>query len=315
MTTTTGAAPAVVRRRTTRRRARPEQLLGMPVGWLFAGPAVVLLLLFLVLPFALALGLSFTNQRLVSPLPLRFLGLENYRRVFADDAFRRALVNNAVFSLVVVPVQTAFALWLAILVNRGLRGTAFFRTAYFAPVVTIMAVAATVWRLLYDPDVGTVNAVLRAVSAGHLSPGWLQSTTLALPAVMIMSIWQGVGFQMVILLAGLQDVDPGLYEAAEMDGASRWQQFRHVTLPGIRNQLVFVATVTTILSFRLFDQVYVMTRGGPLNSTETMMTRLVDVGFTQQAIARGSAIAVVFFLIVLAVTFVQRLVLREREAD
>lgn len=314
MTATTGAAPAVVRRRTTR-RARPEQLLGMPVGWLFFGPAVVLLLLFLVLPFALALGLSFTNQRLVSPLPLRFLGLENYRRVFADDAFRRALVNNAVFSLVVVPVQTAFALWLAILVNRRLRGTAFFRTAYFAPVVTIMAVAATVWRLLYDPDVGTVNAVLRAVSAGHLSPGWLQSTTLALPAVMIMSIWQGVGFQMVILLAGLQDVDPGLYEAAEMDGASRWQRFRHVTLPGIRNQLVFVATVTTILSFRLFDQVYVMTRGGPLGSTETMMTRLVDVGFTQQAIARGSAIAVVFFLIVLAVTFVQRLVLREREAD
>lgn len=314
MTATTGAAPAVVRRRTTR-RARPEQLLGMPVGWLFSGPAVVLLLLFLVLPFALALGLSFTNQRLVSPLPLRFLGLENYRRVFADDAFRRALVNNAVFSLVVVPVQTAFALWLAILVNRRLRGTAFFRTAYFAPVVTIMAVAATVWRLLYDPDVGTVNAVLRAVSAGHLSPGWLQSTTLALPAVMIMSIWQGVGFQMVILLAGLQDVDPGLYEAAEMDGASRWQQFRHVTLPGIRNQLVFVATVTTILSFRLFDQVYVMTRGGPLDSTETMMTQLVDVGFTQQAIARGSTIAVVFFLIVLAVTFVQRLVLREREAD
>lgn len=143
MTATTGAAPAVVRRRTPR-RARPEQLLGMPVGWLFAGPAVVLLLLFLVLPFALALGLSFTNQRLVSPLPLRFLGLENYRRVFADDAFRRALVNNAVFSLVVVPVQTAFALWLAILVNRRLRGTAFFRTAYFAPVVTIMAVAATV---------------------------------------------------------------------------------------------------------------------------------------------------------------------------
>lgn len=284
-------------------------------GWLFSAPAAVLLLLFLVVPFLLAVGLSFTNQRLVSPLPLRFVGLDNYQRIFTDEVFHRALLNNAVFSLVVVPVQTAFALWLALLVNTKARGTTFFRSAYFAPVVTVMAVAATVWKLLYDPDAGLVNGVLRTLTGGAVEPTWLHSTSLALIAVMIMSIWQGTGFQMLILLAALQEVDPTLREAAEIDGASRWQQFRYVTLPALRNQLVFVATVTTILAFRLFDQVYVMTGGGPLDATETMMTRLVDVGFSQQSIGRGSAIAVVFFVVVLALTLVQRLLLREREAD
>ncbi|WP_322753745.1 sugar ABC transporter permease [Frankia sp. Cas3] len=297
-------------------RRRPTfQPAEQTVGWLFSGPAVVLLTLFIVVPFLLAVGLSFTNQRLLSPLPVRLVGMENYRRIFADPVFQRSLVNNAVFTVVVVPVQTVFALWLAVLVNQKIRFISLFRTAYFAPVVMIMAVAATIWKLLYDPDIGIIDGVLRAVTGGHLSPSWLRSSALALIAVIFMSIWQGVGFQMVVLLAGLQDVDRELYEAAEIDGASQWQQFRYITVPGLRNQLVFVATVTTILSFRLFDQVYVMTRGGPLDATQTMMTRLVDVGFNQQAIARGSAIAVVFFLIVCVVTLVQRLLLREREAD
>ena len=280
-------------------------------GLVFSVPGIVLLLLFLVTPFLMALGLSFTNVRLASPLPVRFVGLDNYIATFTRASFWQALGNNVVFTAVVVPVQTAFALWLAILVNRKLRGILVFRAIYFSPVVVVMAVAATVWLLLYSPDRGLINGFLRLVSFGALESDWLQSTTMALPAIMIMSIWQGVGFQMIIILAGLQDIPDDLYEAAQVDGATRRQQFLYVTLPQLRNTLIFVATVTMILAFRLFDQVWVMTGGGPLGATRTMMIEMVEVGFTQQMIARGSAVAVIFFLIVLAVTLVQRLLIRE----
>ncbi len=280
-------------------------------GLLFSVPALVLLLLFLVTPFLLAIGLSFTNLRLASPLPVRFVGIENYVATFTRPSFWQALGNNVVFTAIVVPVQTAFALWLAILVNRKLRGILVFRAIYFSPVVVVMAVAATVWLLLYSPDRGLINGFLRFISFGALESRWLQSTTMALPAIMIMSIWQGVGFQMIIILAGLQDIPEELYEAAQVDGASRRQQFLYVTLPGLRNTLIFVATVTMILAFRLFDQVWVMTQGGPLGATRTMMIEMVEIGFARQMIARGSAVAVIFFLIVLGVTIVQRLLIRE----
>lgn len=293
----------------TARRGRGEAR----AGWLFSAPASILLLAFVVVPFALAVWFSFTNQRLISPLPTRFVGLDNYREVLADDDFWRGLRNNAIFVAVVVPLQTAMALGLAVLVNTNLRGRVVFRTIYFMPVVTVMAAAATIWTLLFNPN-GLVNAVLEVVTFGAFQPDWLQSTTWALPAVIIVSLWQGVGFQMVILLAALQDVPASLYEASALDGAGRWQQFRYVTVPGIRNGLVFVVTVTTILAFRLFDQVWLMPRtpGGPRNSTRTMMLELVETGFGRQQIGRGSAIAVVFFVIVLALTMVQRRFVRER---
>ena len=266
-------------------------------GWLFSAPGIILLLVFLTVPFALAIAMSFTNQRLISPLPLSFVGLDNYTDTLSDPEFLRALTNNALFVVVVVPVQTALALYLAVLVNKKLKGVEFFRTMYFAPVVTVMAVAATVWKILYNVDSGVINGFLRFISSGALESGWLRSTTMALPAIMIMSIWQGVGFQMIILLAALQDVPMELYDAAAVDGATTRQQFRYVTLPTIRNAIIFVVTITTILAFRLFDQVYVMTNGsgGPLSSTKTMMLRLYEVGFTRQSIAEGSAIAVIFF--------------------
>jgi multiple sugar transport system permease protein len=262
-------------------------------------------------PFALAIGLSFTNQRLISPLPTTFVGIDNYVAVFSDGVFWRALVNNVTFAAVVVPVQTALALWLAVLVDRPLRGMKVYRTIYFMPVVSVMAVAATVWKLLYEPDSGAVNGLLGLVTGGALQPEWLRSTAWALPAIIIMSIWQGVGFQMIVILAGLQGIPQVLYEAGEVDGATRWQKFRHITLPQLRNTLIFVITVTAILAFRLFDQVYVMTNGGPRNATQTMLLQMVEVGFSQQRIAQGSAIAVVFFVIVLSITFVQRRLLRE----
>jgi multiple sugar transport system permease protein len=281
------------------------------VGFLFSLPALGLLLAFLVTPFVLAIGLSFTNQRLGSPIPLRWEGLSNYAETLEDPGFWKAFFNNVWFAAVVVPLQTALALLLAVLVNQRLRAIRVFRAIYFTPVVMILAVSATIWVLIYSPDRGMANAFLRAVSFGALESDWLESTTMALPAVMIMSIWQGVGFQMLVILAGLQEIPGELYEASAIDGASRWQQFRHVTLPGLRNTLIFVVTVTTILAFRLFDQIWVMTQGEPLGNTSTMMFEMVRVGYERQQIARGSAIAVVFFLIVLAVTVVQRVLLKE----
>lgn len=280
-------------------------------GWAFSAPSLALLTIFLIVPFALAIGLSFTNQRLISPLPTRFVGVANYLAVFGDRVFWRAVINNVVFAAIVVPVQTALALWLAVLVDRPLRGMKVYRTIYFMPVVSVMAVAATVWKLLYEPDTGAVNSLLGLVTGGALQPEWLRSTTWALPAIVIMSIWQGVGLQMIVILAGLQGIPQVLYEAGDVDGAGRWQRFRFITLPQLRNTLIFVVTVTAILAFRLFDQVYVMTSGGPRNATQTMLLQMVEVGFGQQRIAQGSAIAVVFFVIVLSITLVQRRLLRE----
>lgn len=266
----------------------------------------------MIIPFALAGWFSLTNQRLISPLPTRFVGLDNYIEQLTNPLFWRSLWNNARFAIVVVPLQTAFALLLAELVNRRLRGRVVFRTVYFTPVTVVMATAATIWILLFNVN-GLINAFLSGLG---VSPDWLNSTAWAMIAIIIVSIWQGVGFQMVILLAALQDVPEELYEAASIDGASTWQQFRYITVPGIRNALIFVLTVTTILSMRLFDQPTLMPRspGGPLDSTRTMMVHMVDLGFDRQAIGRGSAVAVIFFLIVLAVTFAQRRFLREEEA-
>ncbi len=281
-------------------------------AWSFSAPGLLFLLVFLIIPFLLAIAFSFSNARLITPLPTRFTGVDNYVEVLTSGTFWRGLLNNTIFVLVVVPVQTFLALMLAILVNRKIPGRTIFRTIYFMPVVTVMAAAATIWVLLFNPD-GLINAVMETITFGAFAPDWLNSTTWALPAVMIVSIWQGVGFQMIILLASLQDVPDTLYEAASIDGATPWQQFVNVTLPGIRNGLIFVVTVTTILAFRLFDQVYLMPQspGGPLDATRTMMLEMVQTGFNEQAIGRGSAIAVVFFVIVLTITLVQRRFIRE----
>ncbi|HEX7173043.1 MAG TPA: sugar ABC transporter permease [Candidatus Limnocylindria bacterium] len=281
-------------------------------AWLLSTPALIGLTAFIVVPFLLALVLSFTNQRLISPLPTRVIGLENYLSVLADAGFWQGLINNVWFVAIVVPLQTALALFLAVLVNSRIRGRVAFRTVYFVPVVTVMAAAAVTWTLLLNPN-GLVNAFFDVISFGTFAPDWLGSTTWALPAVMAVSIWQGTGFQMIILLASLQDVPEELYEAAELDGAGSWMKFLNVTLPGIRNGLIFVVTVTTILAFRLFDQVWIMPQvpGGPLDATRTMMLHLVETGFGAQAIGRASAVAVIFFVLVLALTLIQRRFIRE----
>jgi multiple sugar transport system permease protein len=294
-----------------RRMPRSTRLGEGAWGWLFTLPGLIFLGAFLVAPFFYAIYLSFTNQKLSSPLPVTFVGFKNYATILQDPDFWNAFKNNMVFAAVVVPVQTALALWMATLVNQKISSAKFFRGIFFLPVVVVLTVTAIIWLLLFNPESGLINGFLGAISGGSIQFGWLESTAMALPAIMIMSIWQGAGFQMLILLAGLQDIPQELYEAASIDGATKWQQFLYVTLPQLRNTLIFVITVTTILAFRLFDAVWATTRGGPLGATDTMMVRLVSTGYERRQIAQASAIAVIFFIIVLTLTLIQRLILKE----
>ncbi|MGB5493328.1 MAG: sugar ABC transporter permease [Sedimenticolaceae bacterium] len=282
------------------RRGRTAVLISMP--------ALLGLLAFVVVPFVLAVVLGFSNLRLGSPLPLEWVGFEQYRRIFADPSFTRALFNNLLFALVIVPLQTVLALVLALLLNRRLRGIALFRTLFFMPVVFPLSLVAVVWILIFAPGPnGMINAFLELVSLGAWTPhDFLHDTRLALPAIMLTSLWQGTGFQMVIVLAGLQAIPAELYEAALIDGAGRWQRFWHVTLPQLRNTMIFVVLVTTILAFRLFDQVQIMTQGGPHDATTTVMFEVVEAAFTRQQVARSAAMSVVLFVVVLLISWLQR---------
>ncbi|WP_405846607.1 carbohydrate ABC transporter permease [Streptomyces sp. NBC_01518] len=292
-------------------------------GLLMTAPAVGGLIAFVGIPFGYAVVLSFYNVRLGSPLEPSFFGLEHYRRLFTDPdqsgPFLRALLNNLTFAAVVVPLQTGIALGLAILLNRKLKAIGLFRSLFFMPVVFPMALVAVIWRLiLARSEQGMLNSLLNAVSFGDWGAfDWLGDGATAMASIIVLSVWQGVGFQMVILLAGLQQIPGELYEAAELDRASRRQQFRHVTLPGIRGTLVFVALLTSVMSFRIFDQVYILIRGGGLDedATRTVMYQAVTTAFDQNNIGQASAITVVFFLIVLVLTIVQRRVVRPENED
>jgi multiple sugar transport system permease protein len=286
------------------------------MAWIFSAPALILLFIFLVIPFLMAFELSFTDQRLIpNPrLPTQIVYFRNFVRLVGDEDFRQAVLNNFYFVIVVVPVQTALALLLAMFVNQKIKFVNVFRTIYFSPVVVTMVVVAIIWKFLYNPGEGMINAFVQWISFGYLGPyEWLNSTRLAFPSIMLLSIWQGVGFQMIIYLAGLQEIPRSLYEAADIDGANKLEQFFHVTIPQLRNTTIFVVMATTILAFKLFTQVYVMQgpAGHPQGTTRTMMLYTFTQAFRQGKIGYASAVTVVFFLIVLAVSMIQRIVLRE----
>jgi multiple sugar transport system permease protein len=284
-----------------------------------SAPAGLLLLVFLVTPFIMAVVLSFTDQRLVPNVNLstKFVGLRNFVRLFQDKSFHNAIKNNFYFAAVVVPLQSGFALALAILVDKKAPGIKIFRAIFFSPVVITMVVVSIVWYLLYNPERGFINQALKALTFGAFpNVRWLSDTRTAMPAIIILSIWQGVGFQMVIFLAGLQDIPAQLYEACDIDGGSWWQKFRFVTIPQLRNTILFVVISTTILAFKLFQQVWVMTRGGPQESTITAIVLMYRQGFQQGKVGVSSATAVIFFIMVLIISLVQRNLLKEeRETD
>jgi multiple sugar transport system permease protein len=293
------------RRKSARRR---ESMVGVAM----VSPAVLLLLIFFFVPVALAFGLAFTNARLISPRPAEFVGTHNFITLFGDVLFWKSLRNTAYFAVVVVPVQAGLALVLALLVNAKVRGRNFFRTVYFLPVVTSMVVISLLWEFIYQPD-GLLNKLIAAVSFGQWQgTDWLGNPDTAMPAIMVMSIWQGVGFHMIVWLAGLQTIPAELYEAAALDGASGWRLFRHITWPSLAATRTFILITITIAALSLFTQISVMTQGGPLDSTTTVVFMAVRTGYEQQSTGYAAAVSLVFFVLVLAVSGVQRFLTRER---
>ena len=231
----------------------------------------------------------------------------------SDVVFLKALRNTVFFVAVVAPLQAGLALCLALLINRRLRGINVFRTIYFMPVVISMVVVSMLWRFIYDGQNGLLNTLLQYASFGLLEPvDWLGQTSTALPSIMAMSIWQGVGFHMIIWLSGLQTIPATFYEAARIEGSSRWQTFRYITWPGLRNTAILVMIIITMQAFTLFPQVAVMTNGGPLDSTQSIVFQMVERGYGKQDISGGSTISVFLFLFVLSISLLQRWLTREK---
>jgi len=239
---------------------------------------------------------------------------ENRIVVLARDVvFMRALSNTFIFVAFVAPIQGGIALLLALLINQKLRGINVYRAIYFMPVIVSIVVVSLLWRFIYDGNDGLLNNILSGLTFGTFQPvDWLGQSGTALGAIMAMSIWQGVGFHMVIWLSGLQTIPETLYEAADIEGATNTQKFRYVTWPGLRNTAVLVLIVITMQAFALFAQIDVMTRGGPLDSTQTLVYQAVIRGYEKQDISGGSAISVILFLIVLSISLLQRYFTREK---
>ena len=281
-------------------------------GWLFATPWVVIFLVFMALPIIASLVLSFTDfgiANLQNPFNLHFIGLRNYAQLAHDQLFLTAALNTLIVVVIGVPLNVGLALLIAIGVNRGVSYVrSIFRVGYYLPVVTSIVAIAVAWRFLLDPDVGLVNNVLRVF--GLHGPNWLGSTSLALPSVIFVVIWRNVGYAMIILLAGLQGVDPALYEAAHIDGAGAFARFRSITLPMMRPVLLFVSVITSIGFLQVFQEPYVMTQGGPLNRTLTISQYLIQQGFDFFNQGYASAMAYILFLAIVILTLVQFRLLR-----
>lgn len=310
----TGAA-ALGRRRTARGSGRASgRRRERRAAYAMVAPAALLLLLFLVVPVLLAFGLSFTNARLISPEAPRFVGLDNFERAFtADPVFLRSVLNTALFALVVVPVQAGLGLVLALLVNQKIRGVVAFRVIFFIPVVTSIVVVSILWKFMYQGN-GLINSFIDTITFGAWQGvDWLNDPSTALPAIIVLSIWQAVGFHMIIWLSGLQTIPGELYEAARMDGAGAWQQFTNVTWPGLRSTMVFILVTITIAALGLFVQIDVMTQGGPVNATSTLVYHAVRRGYREQQVGYGAAISLIFFVLVLTIALVQRRLTREKD--
>jgi multiple sugar transport system permease protein len=239
---------------------------------------------------------------------------ETRKVVLATDVvFMKSLLNTFLFVLIVAPLQGGLALCLALMINQKIRGINIFRTIYFMPVVISMVVVALLWRFIYDGQNGLLNTLLSGLTFGMFKPvDWLGNPATAFPALIAMSVWQAVGFHMVIWLSGLQTIPVSLYEAADIEGVTAWQKFRYVTWPGLRNTAILVLLVITMQAFALFIQVDVMTEGGPIDSTQSVVFQAIERGYGKQDISGGSAISVVLFLIVLTISLTQRYLTREK---
>ena len=280
-------------------------------GKLFVAPAMVLFVIFNALPVLGALALSFTDYDILTPPS--WAGLGNYTRLFDDDTFITSLKNIIGYCLMFVPLMIVLSLLLALALNSRLPGMTIFRTIYFIPVVTSPVAAATVWAWMLNGHYGVINEALRLI--GIDGPAWLGDPGTAMISIVLVTLWQGVGSNMLIYLAGLQGVPDYLYEAAALDGAGRWRSFLHITWPSLRTTTFFVTTLSLIGAFQLFDQAYVMTKGGPGQATLTPVYQIYETGFNRLQMGYASAQAFSLFLVIVAVTVINLRVNREETVE
>lgn len=274
-------------------------------------PLLIYYAIFLIFPMSYSFVMSFFDWNLASMIQSpKFIGFENYSyALFDDPLFKLSLLNTFWYAILSIPMGLVLALMLAVLINNRHHFRAYFRTAYFLPVLTSMVAAGIIWRWLYQPHFGLINTSLRMISdaTGFIisEPRWLLDPNLAMPAIAIMSVWKGVGYTMIIFLAGLQGIPDTYYEAAEVDGANGWQAFRYITIPLLRPAMVFVLVTGLIGALQAFTAMYVMTQGGPVNATRTVVYVLYDQAFRMFRFGYASSIAFLLFIVILIFTLIQ----------
>jgi multiple sugar transport system permease protein len=298
---------------TSRRRPDRGRRREVVAGYLFSLPFLALFLTFTIGPVIASFLMSFTDLRsadIRSPLAVGLVGIDNYTKLFSDETFQKAAFNTAYFVVIGVPLTMGLALLVAVLLDSGItRFRTFFRVGYYLPVVTSIVAVAVVWRFLLQPDSGIVNTLLGYV--GIDGPSWLRSETWAMPSLIAMSAWRNMGSLVIIFLAGLQVVPKEMHEAAAIDGAGAWGRFRHITLPMMRPTLLFGGVITMIGYLQFFEEPFIMTRGGPLDSTlSTAYYTYNQFGFGNYSYA--AAASYLLFLAIVVVTLVQFRLLRSR---
>lgn len=266
-------------------------------AWLFILPALVGTLVFIVIPVICSFGLSFAKWDLINDI--EFAGLENYREIFTEPLFFKILINTLVFALSTSVLGIIIPLILACILNSKIRGGEFFKTAYFLPFITPMIVIGIIWEWIFDPNIGLLANVL------NLHINWLYDTHFAMPALIIVSVWKLIGYNMIIFLASLGGISNSLFEAAKIDGANAFQTFKNVTVPLLSPTIFFVVIITAISSFQVFDLIYLMTQGGPLDSTNVLVYAIYKNAFEYFNVGKASAIAYVLFVIILVLTLLQ----------
>lgn len=272
------------------------------VGYAFLLPNFIGFLLFVFIPIIASLVISFTNWDAFNPP--EFIGLANYARLLQDKVFHVSLLNNLYYTAISIPATLVLALTVAMVLNKALKGVRIFRAAFFIPNVTNIIAIAIVWQLLLHPTIGPINGFLRAIGIAD-PPRWFASRDWAMLGVILVSVWQKAGYFMVIYLAGLQGIPQFMYEAADIDGASGWQKFIHVTLPMLSPVIFFTSVIAIIHSFKVFAQIFALTEGGPGYATNVLVYQIYVEGFKKYDFGYASAMAYVLFAIISVVTLIQ----------
>lgn len=279
-------------------------------AYVLVSPYLVYVLVFVLFPVFFSLFLTFHDWNIIGPM--KFIGLANYEKLLQDQYFFKSVRNTLVFLVIHIPLQIIIALGLAVLLNQQLWFRAFYRGAFFLPVVVSGVVITIMWQQLYGYDMGTFNKLLMSVSLDKI--GWLIDPAWAMPSIAIMATWKNVGLYVILFLVGLQSVPRSLYEASELEGATSWQQFWHITLPVINPTIVMVVILSTIGGFSLFIEPYVMTGGGPLNSTLSSVLYIYKQGFFYYHMGYAATLGLVFALVILFVVFIQRRLVETKQA-